>query len=200
MLKRKNPYWKLLAYLPKIIICICIFYVFQIFDRNFHSSFFHAFSFASIIMMLSIHIYSFFEPKREKDQKQLEMERWRGLLLLFVPVLMVIGCSILNTAFYGETRLNKQILGFFLCSYPLMLLFLFGGYIESKMNKSDNIHNNLKEQHDKHDGKIDLLSTNVDHIKDITLDIKVEISKTNQKLIKSIQEVFDGIKMHYMES
>lgn len=130
-----------------IIGCFC-FAISQLMQYS-HYPFFHVLSLGSIIIALACHVQGFGELQTGKTQKQLEMERWRGIVILLFPVFIAIGCSILNSAYLGETKLNKQILGFFLCTYPLILVFIFSGYIEHKMNKSDNIHDKLNDQQEK---------------------------------------------------
>ncbi len=62
-----------------------------------------------------------------------------------------------------------------------------------------NLSNNLKEQHDEHNDKIDLLINDANNIKDITLDIKVKILKTDQKFMQSIERVFEGTIRHNLK-
>lgn len=202
MLKRKafilklKFLWEIFAvFLIGFLIC----YSFSISTIYKNYPLFHIISITSIIIILGVHAYGRLLPKKGKSQKQLEMERWRGLIMLLIPLFIIIGCSVLNSAYLGETKLNKLILGFLLCTYPVIIIFAFSNYIEKKMNKSDKILNNLKEQHDEQNDKIDLLINNANNIKDITLDIKVKISKTDQNFMQSIERVFEGTIGHNLK-
>ena len=202
MLKRKYFILKLKFIGEIAAIFIIGFFMWSSFSMStiYHRyPLFHVISICSIIIILSVYVYGRLLSKKGKSQRQLEMESWRGLILLIIPLFIIIGCSILNSAYLGENKLNKQILGFLLCTYPVVIILAFSNYIEKKMNKSDKIHNNLKEQHDEHNDKIDLLGNNVNHIKDITLDIKVKISKTDQEFIQSIERVFEGTIKHNLK-
>ena len=201
-----------------IIVAIIMLITAWLFKAKFPSIYFYSFSLILTLFIIFLEIFSIFENKKRKKKGETEIPPLIGIILLFVPVFMTVGCSILNSAFAGETALNQKILGFFLCIYSIIFLFLSGTHLWWIFNKTDKLYTKSQEdldksnkqlidlstsqraEHDEQNGKIDSLSCNVDDIKKMTHHVQVNITESDQKLMRSIEKVFEGTIKHLHES
>ena len=102
--KEKEKAIKLCAIIVAIIMLITAW----LFKAKFPSIYFYSFSLILTLFIIFLEIFSIYDNKK---RGQAEIPPLIGPILLCVPIFMTVGCSILNSAFAGETALNKQILG-----------------------------------------------------------------------------------------